>query len=71
MTRFDFNSDSWIVRVEYESDTKEMSIHTKSKIYTLVGVPMTVYEAFSSATSKGKFFNDSLKNKYVDSTFKP
>lgn len=71
MVRYDFNGDSWIVRVEYESYTKELSIHTKSKVYTLVGVPLEVYEAFSSAGSKGQFFNQHLKGKYQDEMFKP
>lgn len=71
MTEYNFQGDSWITYCTYNSDTKELSIHTKSKVYTLVGVPLEVYEAFSFAGSKGRFFNEHLKGKYQDAMFKP
>lgn len=71
MTEYNFQGQSWITYVTYNDVSKEMSVHTKSKTYTLVDVPIEVYQQFESAGSKGEYWNLHLKGKYVDSMFKP
>ncbi|NTE01222.1 KTSC domain-containing protein [Agrobacterium tumefaciens] len=50
------------------------SYHAESKILTIIfvsgykyhyiNVPQTVFNSFKSATSKGRYFNERIKNKF-------
>ena len=69
----EFNNDSWIQRVEYDTDSKQMLIFVKGNknLYECVNVPIEVFEAFKSSASKGRYFNEVIKNKYNHPMFNP
>ena len=66
----EFDNDSWIVKVRYDTDTKKMVVHTKIKTYECDNVPEDVFDAFDRASSRGAFFNSNIKGKYLDKLFK-
>lgn len=66
----EFYNDSWIVKVSYDTDTKKMVVQTKIKTYECDGVPEDVYDAFDRASSRGAFFNENIKGRYLDKLFK-
>lgn len=67
--RKEFHNDSWITFVEYDTDTKIMTVHTKMRTYECAGVPEEVYDAFDRASSRGAYFNENIKGKYKDRLF--
>lgn len=67
-----FDNDSWIQHVEYDTETNEMVITmkggTKNK-YACQSVPDEVYEEFKRAGSRGTYFNNNIKGKYLHEWF--
>lgn len=55
-----------IAAVGYDPATRDLAIRFthQAKIYIYVGVPITVYTAFMNATSKGRFFDAFIKDRY-------
>lgn len=70
LTKLEFTNDSWIKKVTYDTETKEMTIFDSKKSYTCVGVDQSVYDAFNSAPSKGSYFNSVIKGKFSHQWFK-
>lgn len=68
----EFTGDSWIKKVRYDTDTRELSLvlEASDNTYLLEGVEPEVFEQFKSATSRGKFFNENMRGKYVHRYFK-
>jgi len=57
---------SFIIALAYYEGGGVLEIKMKNgKRYTFMGVPPKIYEEFKNAPSKGKFFNDIIKKKYV------
>jgi hypothetical protein len=56
---------SMIRRIEYEEAARELEItFTSGRTYIYAAVPKKVYEQFLKAPSKGRFFNDHIKDEY-------
>ncbi len=56
------NNSSAISKVEY---TQILEVKFRSgKSYTYTGVPEKVYRDFMGSTSKGKFFQDYIRDRY-------
>lgn len=66
----EFYNESWIKKVDYDTESKEMNIHMSNKIYTCVDVPEDVFSEFERAGSKGQFFNSNVKGQYQHEWFK-
>lgn len=50
----------------YDEDAQEFSIRFHSgRTYTFLNVPLEVYEEFTEADSKGKFFNERIKDQFA------
>lgn len=57
---------SAIVRIGYREPARELDItFTSGKTYTYYGVPSDVYRVFLAADSKGRFFNEHVKDVYL------
>lgn len=70
--KLEFDNDSWIQHVSYDTDTQEMAITMKGgkkNVYACQGVPLEVFEAFKNAGSRGKFFNENIKGRYNHTWF--
>lgn len=67
-TSLDFTcSDSSVIhRVEYWRKPKELLVHFKetNKIYSYQNVPLDIFNGLMDAQSRGKFFNQNIKNKF-------
>lgn len=64
---FFISNSSWIDRVEYDKDTFEMIMYTKSgKDYKFINVPNDIFEEFKSAPSHGQYYNAYIKGRYED-----
>lgn len=63
----EFDNDSWISHVKYNTETKEMVITmkggTKNK-YACQNVPREVFEEFKNSPSRGSYFNNNIRGKY-------
>ena len=58
-------SSSAIDYVDYNEATAELQIaFHRTGLYTYYGVPHQVYDAFLHASSKGRFFNDNIRDRY-------
>ena len=58
-------SSSAISHVDYDPLTAELHVtFTTTGLYTYTGVPHQVYEDFLTAASKGRFFNDNIRDHY-------
>jgi len=56
---------SAIAAIDYNEAARELYItFRESGKYTYYGVPKHIYEAFLSASSKGRFFNNQIKDRY-------
>ena len=55
---------SAVSRIEFASGTMDVWFVGSGGPYTYYGVPEQVYRAFLSAPSKGRFFNDHIKDRY-------
>ena len=60
-----FTGDSWIKLVVYDPDTREMIIHLEDKSYACEEVPQDIFDAFRNSASRGKFFNENIRGKYL------
>jgi len=58
-------SSSAIARIEHDPVSLNLYItFHDSGTYTYYRVPRSIYEAFLRARSKGKFFNDYIRDRY-------
>jgi hypothetical protein len=58
-------SSSSITSVGYDADIKTLEVEFVSgRVYRYRGVEEEVHEAFLRASSKGKFFNEHIKDAY-------
>lgn len=65
ITVSNLNSTS-IQKFEYQSNLKMLIItFNTGKTYAYHGVSMTIFEDFTRAQSKGKFFSANIRDKYV------
>ena len=67
MELLEFDNDSWIQHVAYDTETKQMRITMKGgkkNIYECHGVEQDVYDEFKKAPSRGNFFNNNIKGNY-------
>lgn len=55
-----------ISRIEYAPETEALDIRFRDsgELYRYYGVPARVYDAFRKATSKGRFFNSHIRDRY-------
>jgi hypothetical protein len=54
-----------ISQIEYDELSQELIVtFTSSRVYTYYGVPRDVYSRFLCAESKGRFFNEYVKDRY-------
>jgi hypothetical protein len=52
-------------RISYDDTRHELAVTFKTgKTYTYFEVPEDVYEDFLSAPSKGRFFNERIRDRY-------
>ena len=57
---------SFILSIAYYKNSDILEIKMKNgKKYTFMGVPENIYEEFKAAPSKGKFFNEIIKKRFV------
>lgn len=61
-------SSSAISRIEHDAATSVLSIwfHDRGGPYQYYGVPGSVDDAFLAAGSKGRFFNDHIRDRYAE-----
>ncbi len=64
----------FIKLVTYNKKTLEMTIHSERKgkeiTYTCVNVPRFIFNGFKEARSKGQFFNNNIKGRFLHEYFK-
>ena len=55
-----------ISRIEYDPQTRALDVWFRGsgKLYRYYDVPARAYEAFRKATSKGRFFNSHVRDRY-------
>jgi hypothetical protein len=56
-------SSSAMSRIEWDNGTLSIWF-TDSGRYDFYGVPESVYQAFLASRSKGRFYNDNIKDRY-------
>lgn len=57
-------ASSAVSRIEFAAGTMQIWFVGSGGPYSYYGVPEQVYRAFLSAPSKGRFFNDHIKDRY-------
>jgi KTSC domain len=58
-------NSSAIALIGYDEDDRTLHVtFTSGRGYEFYGVPIGVYESFMGASSKGRFFNQVIKDKY-------
>lgn len=65
----DSTDSSLVDGIYYNENTNELAVDLNNQIYVYDGVPTTVYEVFSKAHSKGRFYGQNIKRNYGPSTF--
>jgi hypothetical protein len=56
---------SAIVNLDYRDDSRELLVtFVTGKTYVYYGVPAEVFAEFVRAASKGRFFNQAVRNRY-------
>lgn len=66
MQRLSTPESSTIAEIAYDEKTSYMTVHFKSKYaYEYQGVSKEAWDKFTSAESKGKYFAESIKNRYT------
>ncbi len=57
---------SAIARIEHDPATDDLRVwfHESGGPYTYVGVPAGVYRAFLASPSKGRFFNEEIRDRF-------
>lgn len=64
MNRTAVDSSS-IAEIGYEAGTQTLEVEfNNGGIYRYFGVPASVYDAFISCDSKGRFFNENIRDLY-------
>jgi hypothetical protein len=63
MTLISVNSSS-IKAVGYDGHTLAVLFHTSDTIYDHPGVSYSVYAAFMSASSMGRYYNEHIRGRY-------
>lgn len=72
MTLLDFTNDSWIQHVSYDTETKLMRIRMKGgqkSVYECEVVELETFYAFRDSPSRGTFFNENIKGRYLHHWF--
>ncbi|HET6161009.1 MAG TPA: KTSC domain-containing protein [Dongiaceae bacterium] len=55
-----------IAAVDYDEQRQQLDIElTTGRVYRYLDVPPATYEAFMEAESKGRFYNDHVRDDYV------
>lgn len=57
-------SSTFVHEVCYDKGSQVLRLLLNSSYYNYCGVPENVYRALLSASSKGRFFNQSIKGRY-------
>lgn len=57
-------SSSFVGNVRYDSANQSLKVKLNGKTYNFCDVPERVYDAFEGSTSKGKYFNNSIKTQF-------
>ena len=57
-------ASSAVSRIEFAAGTMQIWFVPSGGPYSYYGVPEQVYQAFLVAPSKGRFFNDHIKDRY-------
>jgi len=67
----EFDNDSWIVHVSYDTETKRMVINMKgdTQDYECGDVKLVDYNKFKDAGSRGTHFNKHIKGKFISKDF--
>ena len=64
MDRTEVNSSS-IAGIGYDVTTRTLEIaFNNGRIYRYLGVPVSLKELFTSCDSKGRFFNENIRDSY-------
>jgi hypothetical protein len=58
-----FNSDA-VKRAEYDSQTMRLTIWFPNGPYDFCGVPQYVWDGLLSASSKGTYYSDHIRDRY-------
>lgn len=54
-----------ISAIGYDADSQTLEVEfNNGAVYQYTGVPLSEYEGFMNATSKGTYLNASIKNRY-------
>jgi hypothetical protein len=57
---------SAIAAVQYDGAGQHLDIElTNGRVHRYIDVPREVYEAFMAAESKGRFYNDHIRDAYL------
>jgi hypothetical protein len=59
------HTSSFVGKVDYEPDLQEMRISLNNIVYEYCFVPENIFEEFEAATSKGSYYNENIKGKFV------
>ena len=58
-------SSSAMSRIEYDEAARQLDIwFNKTGRYSYHGVPLTIYLGLLNASSKGRYFNDNIRDQY-------
>lgn len=61
---------SAIIDLDYRGASREMLVtFVSGKTYIYYGVPQELFQEFVRATSKGRFFNQAVRNRYFYRAF--
>ncbi len=59
-------SSSAMHRVEYDESSRRLDIwFTASGLYSYYGVPLSLYLGLMGSASKGRYFNDNVRDQYA------
>lgn len=64
---FSSPNSSWIKGADYNSEDGEygmMNIYTDAQKYTFIDVPVSVWNDFKNAPSKGSYYHANIKGRY-------
>ena len=57
-------SSSNLVSVGYDEESETLEIEFQNGIYQYFDVPKTIFEELMSTSSKGRYFNQNIKDDY-------
>lgn len=61
------DSSSCIKEITYDTETTVLKVTFYNGAYYYKAVPENIFNAFITAPSFGKFFNENIKNRYITS----